>query len=188
MNIDLKRKLEKRNNGLRWVLYYCMLAAVYLYMTTSRTVSRIPLFLIPIALCVAAFEEPFMSALTGCAAGIMLDSAQGTLVGVNGIIMLWACLFTSLVFTLIMRRHIINIVLITAVVTFVQGMVHYVFSYMIWDYDVNGRIFKEKFLPVMLYTVISAVFFYLIVKTLKKKIGLIKDSYLEEKSDDIVRE
>lgn len=188
MNIDHKKKLERRRGRIRWILYYLMLSIAYLYMTTSRIVDHMPLFLIPIALCVAMVEEPFASAVTGCAAGIMIDSAQGTLIGVNAILMLWVCLFASLLFAVVMRRHIFNILLLSLAATLIQGLLHYVFSYMIWDYDPDGKMLVREFLPPMAYTVLSTVFFYYVIKFLKNRLGAIKDSYLEEKSEDIVRE
>ena len=59
MNIDIKRKKEKRNTTLRWILYGVMLVLSYVYMTTAPLNLRTPLFVIPIAMCISMFEEPF---------------------------------------------------------------------------------------------------------------------------------
>ncbi|MDE6763770.1 MAG: hypothetical protein K2J73_08840 [Oscillospiraceae bacterium] len=191
MNIDLKRKKEKRNTVIRWILYILLTVISYIYMTTAPQkllMLRTPLFIIPMAMCVAMFEEPFDSAIMGCTAGLLLDTAQGTLIGLSGIIMLWCCLGASLLFHFFMRRHIINIIALNAAAVFAQGIIHYFFYYAIWEYDSAGKIFTHEFLPVMTGTIIAVIPFFFIVRFLSRRFGIIDESYIEEKSDDIVRE
>lgn len=188
MNIDLKRKKEKRNAVIRWLIYALMLAVAYIFMTTAPLNLRTPLFVIPIVMCISMFEEPFDSAIVGCVAGLLLDTAQGTLVGISGIVMLWCCLGSSLLFHFFMRRHILNIIMLNGAAVIIQGIIHYFFYYAIWEYDLSGKIFLHEFLTVMLYTEIAVIPIYYIVRFLVKKFGVIVESYIEEKSDDIVRE
>ena len=188
VNIDLKRKKEKRNVTVRWILYALMLVVSYVYMTTAPLNLRTPLFVIPIAMCISMFEEPFDAAIVGCVAGLMLDSSQGTIIGLSGIIMLWCCLISSLLFHFFMRRYIMSIMLVNLAAVFIQGIIHYFFYFAIWEYDSSFGIFLHKFLPVMIYTEIAAIPFYLVIKFLVKHLGVIVESYIEEKSDDIVRE
>ncbi len=188
MNIDLKRKKEKRNSVIRWCIYGLLLAVSYIYMTTAPLTLRTPLFVIPIVMCIAMYEEPFDSAIIGCVAGLLLDTAQGTLIGFSAIAMLWCCLGTSLLFHFFMRRHIVNIVMLNAAAIVIQGILHYFFFYAIWEYDKGGQIFLDRFLPVMIYTAIAVFPFFFLVRFLVKKFGIIVENYIEEKSDDIVRE
>ncbi len=188
MNIDLKRKKEKRHTVIRWCIYSLMLAVSYIYMTTAPLSVRTPLLVIPIVMCVAMYEEPFDSAVIGCVAGLLLDTAQGTLVGVSGIVMLWCCLGASLLFHFFMRRHIVNIILLNAAAVIGQGLIHYFFFFAIWEYDKNGQIFLDRFLPVMIYTEIAVIPFFFVIRWLVKRFGIIVENYVEEKSDDIVRE
>ncbi len=188
MNIDKKKKKEKRNGIIRWFIYYLMIAAVYIYMTTVSLPLKTPLLLIPVSLCIAMYEEPFNSALTGLVAGMLLDSAEGTLIGFSGIILMWCCLFTSLLFAVIMKKHFINILLITAGVTFIQGLLRYLFYFSIWDYNEGFNIFYHEFLPVIAMTNVFTALFYYLIKFLVKHLGVIRENFIEEKSDDIVRE
>lgn len=103
-------------------------------------------------------------------------------------VMLWYCLFSSLLFHFFARRHILNIVLLNAAAILIQGVIHYFFYYAIWEYDPSGKIFTREFLPVMIYTEIAVLPFYYAVRFLVKHLGLIDENYIEEKSDDIVRE
>ena len=188
MNIDLKRKKEKRNSVIRWMIYMLIMVISYVYMTTTAFHFKALLLVIPTAMCISMFEEPFDSAVCGCVAGLLLDTAQGTLVGLSGIILLWCCLIASLLFHFFMRRHIINIIALNGAAILIQGIIHYFFYYAIWGYDVSGKIFIREFLPVMIYTEIVVIPMYFIVKFLVKHFGVIVESYIEEKSDDIVRE
>lgn len=188
MNIDLKRKKEKRNSVIRWIIYMLILVVSYVYMTTTAFHFKAVLLVIPAAMCVAMFEEPFDAAVCGCVAGLLLDTAQGTLVGLSGIVMLWCCLITSLLFHFFMRRHIVNIIMLGAAAVLIQGLIHYFCYYAIWGYDTSGKIFLREFLPVMLYTEAAVLPMYFIIRFLVERFGIIVESYIEEKSDDIVRE
>lgn len=188
MNIDVKIRKEKRNTALRWIVYGLMLAVSYVYMTTAPFGRHIPLFVIPIAMCISMFEEPFESAIAGTVSGLLLDTALGTLIGLNGIIMMWCCLMSSLLFHFFMRRHIVNIILLNAAAVIAQSLIHYLFYFAVWEYDRSGSILRKEFLPVMIYTEIAVLPFYFAVKFLVGHLGLIHENYVEEKSDDIVRE
>jgi cell shape-determining protein MreD len=188
LNIEVKIKREKRNFAVRWLIYGIMTAAAYVIMTTVRTPLSTPLLLLPLSLCIAMFEEPFNAAVTGLASGMLLDAAIGSLIGFNGVLLLWCCLFTSLLFMFVMRRHILNIVLLTASVTFIQGFLHYLFYFSIWGYNTGGDIFVGEFLPVIIFTNAFTFIYYFIVKFLVNRLGVIKEGYVEEKTEDKVRE
>ncbi|MBQ8780349.1 MAG: hypothetical protein IJZ72_01545 [Oscillospiraceae bacterium] len=188
MNIDLKRKKEKRNIALRWVLYYVIMAVEYVIMTTVRTELPAPLLILATAMSISVFEDPFDAAVLGCTAGFLIDSAEGTLMGMNGIIIMWCCLMSSLLFYFVMRRHIVNVLLIVSASTVLQTGFRYIFYYFIWGYDNSGAIFLERFLPVVVTTVISVLPIYPLIRLMHSRLGLIKETYIEEKSDDIVRE
>lgn len=188
MNIDVKRKREKINAAVRWTLYYLLLAIEYIVMTTIQVNIPVPLLLLATAVCISVFEDPFDSALTGCIAGLMLDAAEGTLIGMNGIIMMWCCLMSSLLFYFVMRKHIINVLMLSAASAFIQTGFRYVFYYSIWGYDKHGQIYLKEFLPVIITTVIASALFYPLIRLMHRKLGKIRETYVEEKSDDIVRE
>lgn len=188
MNIDLKRKKEKRNIAVRWVLYYVMMAVEYVLMTTLKTDIPEPLLILATAMCISVFEDPFDAAVLGCTAGLLLDSAEGTLIGMNAIIIMWCCLMSSLLFYFVMRRHIVNVLMLVTAAALIQTGFRYIFYYFIWGYDSKGAILLEEFIPIVLMTVASALVLYPIIRFMHSRLGLIKETYIEEKSDDIVRE
>lgn len=172
----------------RWIIYYLILFISYIIISTVKTGLPVPLLMIPFSLCIAMYEHPFSAAVTGLVAGMLLDTALGTIIGLNGIILMWCCLITSLLFMFIMKRHFVNILGITIIVSFVQCTIHYFFYYSIWDYNSGGDIYVREFLPVIAMTNVFTVLFYYLIRFLVNKVGIIRENYIEEKTDDIVRE
>ena len=118
----------------------------------------------------------------------MLDGAEGTIVGLNGIILTMCCLMTSLLFYFLMRRHIVNVLALTAAASFIQTGFRYIFYYSIWSYDSHGAIYLREILPIIIFTIIASALFYPFIRFLSSRLGIIKETYVEEKSENIVRE
>ncbi len=81
-----------------------------------------------------------------------------------------------------------NIIMLNAAAIVSQGVLHYFFFYAIWEYDKGGQIFLDRFLPVMIYTEIAVIPLFFVIRFFVKRFGVIVENYIEEKSDDIVRE
>lgn len=60
--------------------------------------------------------------------------------------------------------------------------------YRIWRYDPSGAVFRSIFIPEAIYTNISGVIFYWLTGLITRGFGTVTEHYIEEKSDDIVRE
>ena len=70
----------------------------------------------------------------------------------------------------------------------IQSLLHYLFFYRIWRYDPSGAVFRSIFIPEAIYTNISGVIFYWLTGLITRGFGTVTEHYIEEKSDDIVRE
>lgn len=188
MNIELKKKKEQRNYIIRQLIQVLLMSFSYVFISTVNTGSPLPVLLIPCTVCYAVRESPFNSALFGCVCGLLLDSASGTLTGFNAIILMWASLFISLLFHYVLRRHILNFLWLDLCVIVIQSLLHYLFFYRIWRYDPSGAVFRSIFIPEAIYTNISGVIFYWLTGLITRGFGTVTEHYIEEKSDDIVRE
>lgn len=188
MNIELKKKRERRNYFIRQLLYVILMAFSYTFISTVNGGQAVPVLLIPLAVCYASREAPFNSALFGCVCGLFLDSASGTLIGFNAIILMWSSLFISLLFHYYLRRHIFNFMLLDLLVTAIQSLLHYLLFYVIWDYDISGAVFKSIFIPEAIYTNISGAVLFWLTGLITMAFGTVTEHYIEEKSEDIVRE
>jgi len=188
VNIELKKKREARNTVIRWVFYFVIMAFSYVFISTVQTGYSIPLLLIPAAVCAALREQPFGSAVYACVCGLLLDSAQGTLPGFNALLLMWMCVMVSLLLGYLMRRNILSFLILDLAATAIQSLLHYLFFYAIWGYDEGHGIFTGIFIPEFIFTNIAGVLMYLITTVISKTFGTVTEHYIEEKSDDIVRE
>ena len=67
-----------------------------------------------------------------------------------------------------LRHRFTNYILITAAVSYIQCRLDYKFYYQIWNYENVERIFTHVTLKVWVYTVISAVFVYLVIALINR--------------------
>jgi hypothetical protein len=148
----------------------------------------LPLLMIPFAVSAAAFETPVRAAVYAGFCGLILDNITGSLFGFFGILLLWCALFVSVLFTLLLRRHALNVFFLNAVVSAVLLSLHYLFYIGIWSYDINGQIFLRFYVPMFFLTAVAVVPIYFLFRLLKKKLGIKTEVTIEEKSEDMVRE
>ncbi|MGN1101635.1 MAG: rod shape-determining protein MreD [Huintestinicola sp.] len=188
MNIELKKKKERRNYIVRHTLFILLMAFSYVFVSSVNTGGTLPLLLIPCAVCYAVREAPFDSVLYGCVCGLLLDSASGTLTGFNALILMWSCLLISLLFHYVLRRHILNFLWLDMAVIVIQSMLHYLFFYSLWEFDPSGLVFRNIFIPEIIWTNIWGIVLYWLTGIISRGFGTVTEHYIEEKSEDIVRE
>jgi hypothetical protein len=181
-----REKKERRFGVTRWCIY--LLAAFLCGAVMWSAGGRLPLLMIPFAVSVAAFESPVRSAAYACICGLMLDNMTGSLFGFFGISLLWCGLFVSVLFTLLLRRHLLNVFFLNAVASGLLLFLHYFFYINIWGYDPGGEIFLGWYVPMFFLTAIFAIPLYFFVRVCKDRFVLKTEVTLEEKSDDFIRE
>ena len=151
---------------LRWVLYYLLIFVSFIIMT-SGTLYK-PIILVPLCIGIAVNNNMYGSAVTGAVCGFLTDICCGKLFGYNAVILTFSCIAANLLFELYLKDRFINYMIITAVVSYIQCRLDYKFYYQIWEYENVGRIFVRVSLRVWIYTVISAVFVYLLLKLVNR--------------------
>lgn len=181
-------RMHRAKTAFKWFLYFLLAAVSYIFMTVADYSLAKPLLLIPLAICIATHEDIMLSCVVGVVSGFMLDSAMGKLFGYNAVLMLAVCMFTSLLFMYLMRQNVVNIIWITAVAALLQGSLDFLFYYAMWGHENVSMIFTGTFLPSILFTVLSSPVIYFIIKFIYKKLGPEQRNYIEEKSENIVRE
>lgn len=181
-----REKDELKKGILRWVIY--LLAAFVCSVIMWSFGGRLPLLMIPFAVSVGAFETPVRAAVYSCVCGLMLDNLTGSLFGFYGILLLWAGLFVSVLFTLLLRRHALNVFFLNGVAALILLLLHYLFYIGIWGYDPTGKIFLEWYIPIFFLTAIFVIPIYFLIRFLKKKLSPITEIVPEEKSEDVIRE
>lgn len=151
---------------LRWVMYYLLIFISFIIMT-SGTLYK-PILLVPLSIGIAVNNNMYGSAVTGAVCGFLTDIACGKLFGYNAVILTFFCILANLLFELYLRDRFINYMMITAAVSYIQCWLDYKFYYQIWEYENVGRIFVKVSLRVWIYTVISAVIIYLVLKLVNR--------------------
>ncbi|MCR4639601.1 rod shape-determining protein MreD [Ruminococcus sp.] len=151
---------------LRWVLYYLLIFVSFIIMT-SGTLYK-PMILVPMSIGIAVNNNMYGSAVTGAVCGFLTDICCGKLFGYNAVVLTFFCILANLIFELYLKNRFINYMLITTVVSYIQCWLDYKFYYQIWEYENVGRIFVKVSLRVWIYTVISAVFVYLVLKLVNR--------------------
>ncbi len=182
MNIDLKIRKERRNTIARRILYFVIAALFYILMTTVKFSGAVPLILIPAAVGAAVFESssPVYCAFYGCFCGLLLDRASGTLISFNGIIIGFCAMMTALVFCFYLHKKLLNFLLLDLAAVLVQGLLHYLFFYLMWGYDGGGRIFSDVFVPEFIVTNISGAAVYGLFFLLNRFLGNVREHYIED--------
>ena len=151
---------------LRWVLYYLLIFVSFIIMT-SGTLYK-PMILVPLSIGIAINNNMYGSAVTGAVCGFLTDICCGKLFGYNAVVLTFFCILANLLFELYLKDRFINYMIITTVVSYIQCWLDYKFYYQIWEYENVGRIFVRVSLRVWIYTVISAVFVYLVLKLVNR--------------------
>lgn len=151
---------------LRWMIYYLLIFISFIIMT-SGTLYK-PILLVPLAVGIAVNNNIYASAVTGAICGFLIDICCGKLFGYNAVILTVFCIAANLVFELYLKDRFINYFIITAAAAFLQCWLDYKFYYQIWDYEHVGRIFRTVSMKVWLYTVISSVFVFLVLKLVNR--------------------
>lgn len=151
---------------LRWVLYYLLIFVSFIIMT-SGTLYK-PMILVPLSIGIAINNNMYGSAVTGAVCGFLTDICCGKLFGYNAVVLTFFCILANLLFELYLKDRFINYMIITTVVSYIQCWLDYKFYYQIWEYENVGRIFVKVSLKVWIYTVISAVFVYLVLKLVNR--------------------
>lgn len=151
---------------MRWTVYYLLILLAFIIMT-SGTLYK-PILLVPLALGIAVNNNIYGAAVTGAICGFLTDISCGKLFGYNAVILAFFCIALNLVFELYLKERFSTFMVLTAVISYIQCRLDYKFYYQMWGYANVERIFVKVSLRVWIYTVISAVPVYLILKLVNR--------------------
>jgi rod shape-determining protein mreD len=148
--------------SLRWIFYYILIFLSFIIMTSGTWLK--PILLVPVALAIAVNNNQYGSVVTGAFCGFLIDISCGKLFGYNAVLLAFFCIVVSLLFELYLKSKFVNFMLITAGVSYIQCRLDYKFYYEIWNYENVERIFTQFTLKIWIYTIISSVFIYLLIR------------------------
>jgi len=166
----IKTSREKRiliiKTIIRWVLYFLIIFVSFIFMNAGSFLK--PILLIPTAICIASNTGELQSAFIGALCGLLIDISCGKLFGYNAIILCISCVAVSLGYSMLLRQKLINTLIISTLLSVVQGFLDYNFYYDIWGYENSSLILKDITYPVIIMTTVSTFFIYFIMHTINK--------------------
>lgn len=178
----MTRPLTARRYALlqtvQWLIFGLLAVLSYCIMTSGSSVK--PLLLIPLALCISAHFGEIPAAAAGVVGGLLTDIACGKLLGYNAVWLVACCVMTSLLHSYYLRDKLLNILLLTAVCTAVQGYLDFMFYYAIWGHADVELIYMRIMLPSGIMTLVCTVPVWLIVRGICQKCGSRRSFELEK--------
>ena len=153
---------------IRWTFYLLIISIAFIASNIGTSVK--PLLLIPIAICISINEGDEMTAtITGILCGLLMDISCDKLFGYNAILLIACCVFTSLLFNHLLRPNVINAFYVCAILAFIHGILDYLFYYAIWGYENVSQIFFKYTFVSWIYTSISTILVYLLLRLIYNK-------------------
>lgn len=149
---------------LKWVIISLVILIAYSISVTGGAGKAKPILLIPVLIALSTSENELVSGIVGALCGLLVDLSCGKLFGFNGVLFLLFGVFASFLFLHLMRKNILNVIVLSAVAAIIQGLLDFFFFYVMWNYDKIRIVFFKITLPSIIFTTIAAPFVYFIIK------------------------
>ena len=144
----------------RQVCYALALIGCYLMQTTPGFLAFFgakPVFLLPLAVCIAAREGVFPGALWGAAAGLLWDLASGRTGGFFAIQLMAVCFAVGALVALYLRGSAFNLLALCTAAALVLTGTDLLFHYLLHGYSGVGALFLRRSLPTLLLTALVSL-------------------------------
>ena len=172
--------------AIKWVIYV-ILAVLCYASSTSGSGKPAALLLFPLAAAISVYEPEIPSAVFGACSGLLLDVSLDKLPGFTALWLCLCCAGISALFAQLLRKNIINFVLIFLAVGGVYLYIDYYFYYKIWAYEGYELVLKARLIPSALKTLAWSLPTYGAVRLLEKFSGYSRKLELEEQDKNIER-
>ena len=184
-NRAMTRKM-KTQVFLRWFFYALTLMLAFSLMSCGAFRTWQPYFIIPLCIGVAMREQDFSSSVFGIFCGFFLDIGTGMLFGFHALILMIACMFTSLLSRNLIKVNILNHLICTAITTLLTFTLFYSFRYAIWDLDGAELLIWRIYLPSFIATCVTSFSLFLLTKFIATHLGLeeVKEVQSDNKESD----
>lgn len=171
---------------LKWAAY--IILAVFCY-TTSTAGGGKPaaLLLFPLSAAIAVYESEIPSAVFGSCAGLLLDVSLDKLPGFTALWLCLCCAGISALFAQLLRKNIVNFLLMFIAVGGVYLYIDYYLYYKIWAYEGYELVLKARLIPSALKTLAWSIPTYGAVGLIERLSGYSRKLVLEEQDEKIER-
>lgn len=172
--------------ALKWLCFIILMIFFY-SSSTSGNGKPAGLLLFPLSVSVAVYESEIPSAIFGSCAGLLLDVSLGKLPGFTALWLCICCSGLSALFSLLLRKNIVNFLLTFSATGALYLWIDYYFYYKIWAYEGYELILRRVLMPSAVKTLLWALPVYALVYLIERLSGVFKKLELEEQDKNIER-
>lgn len=142
---------------IRYLAYTIELLVLFMVQETPGLVPGLfgarPVLLIPAALSISMFEGEVASMSFGLFAGLLIDFGAGGVLGYHGLLLAVTCYTIGLFAANLIQTNFLTSMIAAIVVTAVLFLLHWVFFYLLYNYDYAVYALTAHYIPRFFYTV-----------------------------------
>ena len=138
MTAYLRRKI------IKFSVYAIIIYVLYILQSTPgflEVCNTAPILVLPACVCLAVYEGGFAAGIFGFFAGLLCDCAAETVFGFNALFCMAICVGTGLVFIYMLRRSVLNVMLVSLLAIFSRSVFEFFFTFVIYDYNGLSQFF-----------------------------------------------
>ena len=144
MTAYLRRKI------IKFSVYAIIIYVLYILQSTPgflEVCTTAPILVLPACVCLAVYEGGFAAGIFGFFAGLLCDCAAETVFGFNALFCMAICVGTGLVFNYMLRRSVLNVMLVSLLAIFSRSVFEFFFTFVIYDYNGLSQFFYTVMAP-----------------------------------------
>lgn len=170
----------------KWVVFVLIATLMYGFSTAGSGASK-ALLLFPLVMSAAVFEYEIPSAVFGSACGLLLDVSLDKLPGFTALWLCLCCWGISALFAQLLRKNIVNYLIIFTFLGGIYLYIDYYFYYKIWAYEGYKLVLTHRLIPSALKTLGWALPVFGLVYLIERVFGEPRRLDIEEQDKNIDR-
>lgn len=163
MTALLRRKI------IKFSVYALIIYALYILQSTPgffEICGVAPILVLPACICLSVYEGELAAGIFGFFAGLLCDCAAETVFGFNALFCMLLCVGTGLIFIYVLRRSVLNVMLISLLAIFLRSVCEFFFTFVLYDYDGLAQFFYTVIAPQAVWTAVFSLPFCLLFRGL----------------------
>ncbi|MDP4119445.1 MAG: rod shape-determining protein MreD [Bacillota bacterium] len=166
--------MERRYSAIRYLAYIIEIIVFYSLSSTPGLIPNIfggaPIFLLPIAITIAVFENEISGMFIGLFCGILLDVCGSYSQGFFAITLAILCFFLGFLSDNYIKIKFLTIIFTAVLIIVVLLSLHFFFFFVLQDYSDSGWFFMQHYLSRIICTIAVTPIIYFLNKLLAENI------------------
>lgn len=161
-----------RRRIIKFSVYTLIIFVLYILQSTPgffEVGGAAPIFVLPACVCLSVYEGETSGGVFGFFAGLLCDCAAETVFGFNALFFMLLCAGAGLLFIYVLRRSVLNVMLISLSAIFVRSLLEFFFSFVLYDYPGLAMFFYTVIAPQVALTAIFSLPLCLLFRSLHSR-------------------